>query len=387
MSIGYAESALASESPAEADKAGRGAHLFQSQLFDWSDGGGGIASQRSRQLRAFDGEDCGGDPSGAERDVVVATAGDGSAATIWASSARLGLASQIQGGFAADLELGEEFGAETDVVAPVLARDAGGALAALWIDPATQAVNVARGRRVSGGGCVRPVVPPTIEGAPEEDALLQAGTGRWESNRDIGFAYQWRRCSTGGSDCADVPNATGPQYRLTAPDVARRIVVRVTGANEGGARSADSAATGVVTGDGEPPAGPGSGDGERPRAGARAGVDPIAVRRVRLARLGRRSLGLTLSCADRSPAPCRGRVAAAATVRLRAGRRRVILGSRRLRMPPGRNRRLAFRVSPRRQRLLRRGRPTIVRLTVILRQADGRITQARFRLRLRAGRR
>ena len=60
------------------------------------------------------------------------------------------------------------------------------------------------------------------------------------------YAYQWRRCDTGGGDCAAIAGATLSTYTLTGTDVGATIRVAVTAANAGGQATATSDATGVV---------------------------------------------------------------------------------------------------------------------------------------------
>jgi hypothetical protein len=76
---------------------------------------------------------------------------------------------------------------------------------------------------------------------------LSAGAGSWSGTLPIGFAYQWRRCDSGGGSCADISGASGQSYMVGSADVGSTIRVAVTGSNAAGSSSASSAPTSVVT--------------------------------------------------------------------------------------------------------------------------------------------
>jgi hypothetical protein len=89
--------------------------------------------------------------------------------------------------------------------------------------------------------------PPSISGTAQEAQTLSADAGSWSGTAPISYAYQWRRCDSGGASCADIGGATGSTYALVAADVGSTIRVVVTGSNSAGSSSASSAATAVVT--------------------------------------------------------------------------------------------------------------------------------------------
>ena len=86
--------------------------------------------------------------------------------------------------------------------------------------------------------------PDDLRHRPRE--TLSASTGTW-SGSPTSFAYQWRRCNTSGSGCADIGSATSSSYLLVAADVGSTLRVRVTATNGAGSSSAESAQTAVVS--------------------------------------------------------------------------------------------------------------------------------------------
>jgi hypothetical protein len=62
------------------------------------------------------------------------------------------------------------------------------------------------------------------------------------------FVRQWKRCNAFGEGCVAIEGAVGATYALTAADIGGTIRASVAGANVGGATSADSAPTAVVSG-------------------------------------------------------------------------------------------------------------------------------------------
>jgi fibronectin type 3 domain-containing protein len=88
--------------------------------------------------------------------------------------------------------------------------------------------------------------PPTITGTAEKGQVLSASTGTWGGTTPIGYAYQWRRCDSGGANCADIAGATAQTYLLVAADVDATIRVAVTASNVAGSSNALSAPTAVV---------------------------------------------------------------------------------------------------------------------------------------------
>ncbi len=102
----------------------------------------------------------------------------------------------------------------------------------------------------SGGGAV-PVnsVLPVVSGSVVQGQTLSASTGTW-SNAPTSYAYQWRRCDSGGANCVNVGSGLA-SYVLAAADVGSTVRVVVTASNGSGPGApATSLQTGVVTGSG-----------------------------------------------------------------------------------------------------------------------------------------
>jgi hypothetical protein len=95
--------------------------------------------------------------------------------------------------------------------------------------------------------------PPTISGTAQQGQTLSASTGTWSGTAPFTYAYQWRRCDTGGGGCADIAGATATTYTLVAADLATTIRVAVTASNAAGSTLASSSQTQVVA---PPPAPP-----------------------------------------------------------------------------------------------------------------------------------
>jgi hypothetical protein len=79
---------------------------------------------------------------------------------------------------------------------------------------------------------------PTIAGTAVEGETLTGTAGAWTGTEPLSYAYQWRRCDATGAECADVPEATSPDYALTGADVGFTLRLAVTVTNGGGAATA-----------------------------------------------------------------------------------------------------------------------------------------------------
>jgi thermitase len=71
------------------------------------------------------------------------------------------------------------------------------------------------------------VTPPSISGFTQLGQTLTATTGDWTGG-PTSYTYQWRRCSSSGSSCADVAGATSASYQPVSADVGSTMQVAVT---------------------------------------------------------------------------------------------------------------------------------------------------------------
>lgn len=91
--------------------------------------------------------------------------------------------------------------------------------------------------------------PPTVSGTAAAGSTLTVATGSWTNAPTI-LSIRWRRCSSTGTSCTDVPGATGTTYAVTSADAGSALVAEVVATNAGGSATASSAPTAVVGGGG-----------------------------------------------------------------------------------------------------------------------------------------
>jgi hypothetical protein len=71
-------------------------------------------------------------------------------------------------------------------------------------------------------------VLPLISGTVQDGQILSTTTGTWTSPDALAFQYQWERCSSTGTSCANVTGATASSYKLSSADVGDEVTVVVS---------------------------------------------------------------------------------------------------------------------------------------------------------------
>jgi len=92
----------------------------------------------------------------------------------------------------------------------------------------------------------RTTSPPTIEGKFQVGETVAAGNGGW-ANDPVSFDYQWQRCNSAGSGCANITGAMDKSYKLTSAEVDHTVRVLVTAANPDGSATANSHPSPVIS--------------------------------------------------------------------------------------------------------------------------------------------
>src|SRR5206468_1575138 len=69
---------------------------------------------------------------------------------------------------------------------------------------------------------------PVVTGIRRPGEVLVASTGEWASDEPLVYDFQWRLCDADGTNCADIPGATGQTYTMASGDAGRRVAVVVT---------------------------------------------------------------------------------------------------------------------------------------------------------------
>ena len=87
---------------------------------------------------------------------------------------------------------------------------------------------------------------PTAAGTLVVGSTLTAAPGTWSGDAPITFAYQWQRCDSPATTCADITGAGSSTYMLAPLDGGGSVRVAVTGTNATGGQIAYSAATAAI---------------------------------------------------------------------------------------------------------------------------------------------
>jgi len=124
------------------------------------------------------------------------------------------------------------------------ARRSTGLLAALATAVAVTATAVGTS---AASGPPSNTIRPSITGTPVAGKVLNAHNGAWSGTTPIAFQYQWTRCSSTGTGCTAIPEASqSQQYVLTTDDVGHRLRVVVTATNSAGTSSRNSPLSAVI---------------------------------------------------------------------------------------------------------------------------------------------
>jgi hypothetical protein len=90
-------------------------------------------------------------------------------------------------------------------------------------------------------------IAPSITGSAVVGGTLTGHRGSW-TNAPTGYAYQWLRCTSAGAGCAAVASGGhGLTFTLHTVDKGHRLELQVTATNAGGATTATSAPSDVVS--------------------------------------------------------------------------------------------------------------------------------------------
>jgi len=93
---------------------------------------------------------------------------------------------------------------------------------------------------------------PAVSGTPTVGEEIRVSRGTW-SPTPTSFGFQWQRCTSTGTDCVNVPGATGPTYGVRSADVDHRMRALVTARTAAGRATVASSTSSVITGNTPPP--------------------------------------------------------------------------------------------------------------------------------------
>lgn len=94
------------------------------------------------------------------------------------------------------------------------------------------------------------VSSPSISGEAVSEEALSVSTGSWSGTGTIGYSYQWRKCNSSGTECANIEGATSNSYVLSSSDVGSTLRVVVIASNGLEESSVTSSASSVVQANG-----------------------------------------------------------------------------------------------------------------------------------------
>lgn len=87
---------------------------------------------------------------------------------------------------------------------------------------------------------------PAATGTPLVGSTLTASPGTWSGDAPITFGYQWQRCDSPATVCANIAGSTSSAYVLAGLDGGGTVRVAVVGTNAAGSQIAYSAVTSAI---------------------------------------------------------------------------------------------------------------------------------------------
>ena len=87
---------------------------------------------------------------------------------------------------------------------------------------------------------------PALSGTPAVGSTLTASPGTWSGDAPITFGYQWQRCDSPATVCANIAGSTSSAYVLAGLDGGGTVRVAVVGTNAAGSQIAYSAVTSAI---------------------------------------------------------------------------------------------------------------------------------------------
>ena len=106
---------------------------------------------------------------------------------------------------------------------------------------------------VSAPTAPRNTQSPRIAGNPQVGEALVADPGKFSGAGTTTYAFQWQRCDSTGTKCADISGATGQTYGVLKADLGHTLRVRVKATNQYGSTNTVSKPTAAVTEPATPP--------------------------------------------------------------------------------------------------------------------------------------
>ena len=88
---------------------------------------------------------------------------------------------------------------------------------------------------------------PTLSGSAQQGQNLTTSTGSW-SGSPTGYSYQWKKCDSGGNNCANIGGETFSGITVSSAYVGSTLRATVTASNSSGSGSATSAPSAAVAG-------------------------------------------------------------------------------------------------------------------------------------------